>query len=202
MIIYLTTNLINGKIYIGKDSKNNPNYMGSGKIIELAIKKYGKSNFHKQILEYCSNIIELNEREIYWINKYNSVDNKIGYNILIGGGGCNGFKHKESFILKMKSIKRNKKWRESISNSLTGSKHKPERIEKNRLSQIGLQSGSNNPMAKKYRIISPLGIEHIIFGELNKFCQENKLHHRLMIRVSKGLQNNHKGWKIEEIIEI
>ena len=41
MIIYKTTNLINGKFYIGKDSKNDPNYLGSGKILKKAFKKYG-----------------------------------------------------------------------------------------------------------------------------------------------------------------
>ena len=45
MIIYKTINLINGKIYIGQDTKNDPNYLGSGKIIKEAIKKYGKKNF-------------------------------------------------------------------------------------------------------------------------------------------------------------
>ena len=34
MIIYKTINLITGKIYIGQDSKNNPNYLGSGKYIK------------------------------------------------------------------------------------------------------------------------------------------------------------------------
>ena len=39
MIIYKTTNLITGKIYIGQDSKNNPKYLGSGKYLNLSIKK-------------------------------------------------------------------------------------------------------------------------------------------------------------------
>ena len=45
MIIYKTTNLVNGKIYIGKDSKNNPNYLGSGNLLKKALIKYGKENF-------------------------------------------------------------------------------------------------------------------------------------------------------------
>lgn len=48
MVIYKTTNLINGKIYIGQDSKDRPNYYGSGKLIHRAIKKYGKENFKKR----------------------------------------------------------------------------------------------------------------------------------------------------------
>jgi hypothetical protein len=65
MIIYKTTNLINGKIYIGKDSKNNSKYLGSGLLLKRAILKYGKENFKKEILEECSSIEELNQREIF-----------------------------------------------------------------------------------------------------------------------------------------
>ena len=49
MIIYKTTNLITGKIYVGQDSKNNPNYLGSGTYFLLSVKKYGKQNFIKKI---------------------------------------------------------------------------------------------------------------------------------------------------------
>lgn len=82
MIIYKTTNLINNKIYIGKDKNNNPKYFGSGKILKLAIKKYGIKNFKKEILEYCNTIEELDEREKYWINILNPE-----YNIGMGGNG-------------------------------------------------------------------------------------------------------------------
>ena len=68
MVIYKTINLINGKIYVGKDTKNNSNYYGSGTILLLAIKKYGKENFEKTILENCSNENELNLKEIYCNN--------------------------------------------------------------------------------------------------------------------------------------
>jgi group I intron endonuclease len=84
MIIYKTTNLVNGKIYIGQDKNNNPNYYGSGKLLKLAIKKYGKENFKKEILEECTNSSELNEREIYWIDFLKSNDKYTGYNISDG----------------------------------------------------------------------------------------------------------------------
>ena len=86
MIIYKTTNLINNKIYIGKDSKNNPLYLGSGKILNQAIKKYGIDNFKKEILEECNESI-VDNREIYWIDYYNARDRSIGYNIAKGGSG-------------------------------------------------------------------------------------------------------------------
>jgi len=93
MIIYKTTNLINKKIYVGKDSYNNDKYLGSGKFLKLAIKKYGKNNFKKEILQECKSQEELNNAEIYWINELNSRDKKIGYNIALGGDGkCAGTK--------------------------------------------------------------------------------------------------------------
>jgi len=89
MIIYKTTNLINGKIYIGKDKHNNPNYIGSGLSLQNAIKKYGKVNFQKEILEYCDSEEHMLEREIIWIHKLNSTDRAIGYNMTVGGNGGN-----------------------------------------------------------------------------------------------------------------
>lgn len=86
--IYLTTNLINGKKYIGADSRDLPSYLGSGIIIKQAIKKYGKENFKKIILEVCGESM-LYDREIYWINHYNAVNSPVFYNISNGGKGGN-----------------------------------------------------------------------------------------------------------------
>jgi hypothetical protein len=87
MIIYKTTNLVNGKIYIGKDTRNNPNYFGSGKLISLAILKYGKQNFIKETIDTAKSNDELNEKEKFWIKTLKSQDMKIGYNINPGGEG-------------------------------------------------------------------------------------------------------------------
>jgi len=99
MIVYKTTNLVNGKFYIGKDAKNKPSYLGSGIAVKLAIKKYGKSNFKKEILEVCSTLDELTIREIYWIGKLNAIKN--GYNIAEGGiGGHTNTAHEQSEKMK------------------------------------------------------------------------------------------------------
>jgi group I intron endonuclease len=80
MIIYITKNLINGKKYIGKDSHNDPNYLGSGALLLEDIKTYGKENFKKEILEQCTKE-NLGEREEYWIDYFNAVKLKNFYNI-------------------------------------------------------------------------------------------------------------------------
>jgi predicted DNA-binding protein YlxM (UPF0122 family) len=87
MVIYKTTNLVNGKIYIGQDSKNNPKYLGSGVILLKAIKKYGKINFKKEIIDEAFSFDELNRKEVFWINEYDSMNQKRGYNVSFGGYG-------------------------------------------------------------------------------------------------------------------
>lgn len=120
MIIYKTTNLINKKFYIGKDSKNDTNYLGSGKILKKAIKKYGIENFKKEIVEECTSQEHLNEREKYWISELNCREGLDCYNIGIGGdGGDNITYHpkRAEFKAKMKVIN-------STKNGMKGKKHK------------------------------------------------------------------------------
>lgn len=112
MQIYLTKNLINGKMYIGKDSKSDPNYLGSGLILKNAIKKYGSTNFVKYILEDdIQDLNTLNEREIFYIKKYNAVESDLFYNIMQGGNGGDFYtnhpereKLREKFIGFLKKI--------------------------------------------------------------------------------------------------
>jgi len=88
--IYLITNLINKKIYVGKSTKNvedSVDYYGSGRLINLAINKYGIGNFIKEILFECNDLIELNHFEKYFISKYNSNNLEVGYNLTSGGDG-------------------------------------------------------------------------------------------------------------------
>jgi group I intron endonuclease len=87
MQVYKITNLINGKIYIGKDEGDRIDYMGSGKLIRLAIKKYGLENFRKEIVESINDRELLKERERFWIDHFNATDKSMGYNIHVGGHG-------------------------------------------------------------------------------------------------------------------
>jgi group I intron endonuclease len=82
MVIYKTTNLLNGKYYIGKQKKYTKGYFGSGVALRYAIKKYGKINFKKEILEICNSDEELQYAEIKWIDKLNGVKDKKCYNLV------------------------------------------------------------------------------------------------------------------------
>jgi len=85
MVIYEIKNIINGKIYIGKDTTNTTSYYGSGVLIKRAIEKYGKDNFTKKIIDTANTNEELSKKEIYWIEEYRK--NHILYNITKGGDG-------------------------------------------------------------------------------------------------------------------
>ncbi len=89
MIIYKTTNLINGKIYVGKacGSRVTNNYLGSGKLYRRAEKKYGKENFKRITIDIAENRKEQCLKEIFWIDFYDARNPAVGYNITEGGDG-------------------------------------------------------------------------------------------------------------------
>lgn len=87
--IYLITNKINGKQYVGQSGNINRRFLEhsyKGKEsripLDVAIKKYGKDNFKFEILEECP-LEELNDRESFWIKKLKT--DKFGYNCNQGG---------------------------------------------------------------------------------------------------------------------
>lgn len=126
MVIYKITNLLNGKIYIGQTTKDNPNYYGSGRLIKKSIKKNGIENFKKEILSYCKNRNNLNELENFYISYFNcKVPN--GYNLTDGGEGCVG-------------VEFSKERRQNIANRFSGKK-RPEHSE--------FMKGIKNPSRRK-----------------------------------------------------
>jgi len=107
MIVYITTNLINGKKYIGKDEKNNPKYLGSGNLFRMAIKKYGKENFQKEILAVARDKQDLCELESYYIDYYCAQTSDLFYNIAPGGNGgklCKEYKYREKSVYEINPV--------------------------------------------------------------------------------------------------
>lgn len=80
--IYLTTNNINGRKYVGKHIDNGKKYLGSGKLLKRAIKKYGKDNFTTTVLEECNNIDDLDKCELKWIHHFNAKHDETFYNLI------------------------------------------------------------------------------------------------------------------------
>lgn len=91
-LIYKTTNLVNGKFYIGAHETSNleDGYLGSGKILLRATKKYGLENFHREILQVCIDREHMFKVESELVNE-SMIDDKNCYNIKLGGFG--GWSH-------------------------------------------------------------------------------------------------------------
>ena len=136
MQIYKTTNLINDKIYVGQDQNNNSWYYGSGNLIKLAIKKYGKEKFTKEIIEHCTDIDDLNDAEIFWIWKLNSLVPN-GYNITKGGGGKLGVSHPHTEEHKRKISESKKGKTMGKDNHFYGKHHTEASNLKNRNAHLG-----------------------------------------------------------------
>lgn len=71
--VYLITNKFNGKTYVGQRQlsldRSWRQYLGSGKLVLLAIDKYGEENFIKSLLGYADTQNDLNSLEEKWIKK-------------------------------------------------------------------------------------------------------------------------------------
>jgi len=143
--IYKTTNLINETIYIGVHKTNdiNDSYIGSGKLLKIAIKKYGRDSFKKEILHIFDNMIDayLKEKEI--VNDM-FILNENNYNLAVGGISTTEFYPNRKYLTgenhpmwgKKQSEESNKK----RSKTQTGKKMTPESSIKKSISLKGHKS--------------------------------------------------------------
>lgn len=103
--IYCIENKINDKKYIGKTTreykerwrfhKNNlSKNIHNNKYLQRSWNKYGEDSFLFYIIEECRKE-EVNQKEIFWIEHFNTKKRKNGYNITDGGKGTSGWKASE-----------------------------------------------------------------------------------------------------------
>lgn len=92
MIIYKITNRVNGKVYIGQTTqplvKRWMVHCCKGSAcpyIHRAIQKYGKENFTVEQIDVACDRDELDKKEQYWIDFYDSMNPEKGYNLTSGG---------------------------------------------------------------------------------------------------------------------
>jgi group I intron endonuclease len=113
--VYLLTNKINDKIYVGKaiNLKDRMRRHQQSEVnavqehpISLAIKKYGWENFEISILETFEGVTneELLNKETEWIKKLNATNRNIGYNILEHSNDWTGHHHTPETKLKLAKI--------------------------------------------------------------------------------------------------
>lgn len=186
--IYVITNTINGKRYVGYSTKvierlyDHRRLRGS-KLLSAAIKKYGIQNFVVDIVEEGINDQEgLGIREPYWISHLNPE-----YNMTGGGEGILNYRHSEEARKKISEASSNQIWTEerkrNIGNSIRGKRRPPvseetrkrlSETQKNRKHSKEHNKKVSLALGKEYDIITPKG-EIIRIKGLNKYCQEHNL---------------------------
>lgn len=119
-ILYKTTNLVNGKTYIGIHKTNNleDGYLGSGFALTEAVEKHGRENFKREILEFCDSYDELLELEKIYVD-IDWVRDKSNYNLKTGGQSS-GILSEESKNKISETLKRKYKNGEIVINKRFG----------------------------------------------------------------------------------
>ena len=132
MIIYKTTNKINGKSYIGQTiySLRQRKHKHISAALSMrdttyfhrALRKYGAKTFDWKILHECDTIEELNQLEIFYIGYYGTFGNN-GYNLTVGGkSGLVGFKHIDKSKRRMSEAQKGKKLSEETKRRMSKAK--------------------------------------------------------------------------------
>lgn len=86
--IYITTNLENGKKYLGSHrGLFTHKYKGSGSALKTDMKKYGRENFVVEPIDFALSEQELAQKELFWLSKLNAVQSEQWYNILPTSSG-------------------------------------------------------------------------------------------------------------------
>jgi group I intron endonuclease len=144
--IYKITNNVNGKVYIGQTSqgirKRWSQHCCDGACPKLhkAIIKYGKKNFSVQRIDVAYSKEEANQKEMYWIEQYDSANHDNGYNLSLGGAFGNFNKETRA---KMSDSHKGEK------NYFYGKHHSEECRARMAELKKGVYTDGNHPRAKK-----------------------------------------------------
>lgn len=129
MIIYLITNKINGKQYVGQTVRTLEERFKEHKrkngVISRAIKKYGAENFTYELIDTAESMDELNKKEIEHIQRLGTTE-PFGYNLCYGGNNTMGYNHREESKKKMSLVKKKKGSHVGERNHFYGKKHTEE----------------------------------------------------------------------------
>lgn len=147
-LMYKTMNLINGKIYIGVHSTTdiNDGYLGSGKHLKRAIKKYGITNFKREVLQFFESIDLMYEMEAKIVND-DFIKREDTYNMKIGGQG--GWKHVNATMSAEQRCAISKLGGSSVNNPrFHGKKHTDHT--KDKLSKLQTENPSYSFLGKRH----------------------------------------------------
>lgn len=173
MIVYMATNKINGKRYVGQTvfnlNKRKSNHIAASKFgkdsmyFHSALRKYDPENFEWEVLDSARNIDELNKLEIFLIKLFKTFGE--GYNLTEGGKNYTASTETKKRMSKaQKGRIVSEETRHKISETLTGVRFSEERVR----NMIGARGGEKHPLFGKHR--SSETKEKISVGKKGKMC--------------------------------
>ena len=207
-IVYLFTNKLNGKKYVGQtcrdfDTRLKEHLRHNKTYFDKALSKYGVENFNYEILEEVDCADELNAREIAWIEKHNSIIPN-GYNLCIGGGVTNGFKHTKESKVKMSITKKKSGAMIGEKNHYHGKKHSIEI--RNKMSakwtdeRKSIQSKRSKEIDKNYLFVRVRNIDtNIIYNSVKDAADEYGVNSTHITAVCRGRQKTSGGARWEYV---
>lgn len=164
---YKTTNKVNGRYYYGVHSTENidDGYLGSGRALKAAVKKYGVENFEREILVFCSS-----ERAMYMyeaeVVTQEVVNDPMSYNMALGGDG--GSIHSEEVLKHLSEVNRGERNPMYGKPGANKGKHFSEETKKKmKESALGKHSGELNGMyGKKHSFSSRKRMSEFSLGQI------------------------------------
>lgn len=157
--IYYIKNKTNGKMYIGKSIdiqkrwKSHKTQLKNGNHVNPHLQsswdKYGDNAFEFSIIEECA-CEELNDREKYWIQFYDSFNN--GYNLTFGGEGGNTIAGYTEEELKRYKEKKHKIHQETVLKGEDASTSKLSNSDVKEIIQRMLNGEFNVDIANDYNV--------------------------------------------------
>ena len=153
--IYKTINKLNQKYYYGAHSTDNINdeYLGSGVALKRAIKKYGKDNFYREIIEFCEEEEEMYLKEEIIVKEHYLKENC--YNMNVGGKGgwnyvnSNGINSGDNNIMR-KSLDVRNKVSESQKKLKSGNEKYAKIAKENLKKAIEANTGKKRPQHSEF----------------------------------------------------
>lgn len=188
MDIYLITNLVNGKKYVGQSVNPQKRWYEHTRLSKLespsqhihrAMKSHGIENFKFELIDECSTRDILNELEVKWISHYDTFKGH-GYNMTEGGD----------------SYDMSDEHKRNISKAHIGKKHTEEHKRNHSLSLKGKYVGGLNPNAKKItQLNKTTGEEIACWLSIMDICRELKLNKSCIVECCRGTQKTSGGFK-------
>ena len=159
-LVYRTTNILNGKYYIGSHAttKLNDGYLGSGILLKQSIKKHGKESFTREILAEFDTLQEMRQHEMVLVAQ--CCKDRKSYNLSDSGHGS---------VCGDDNVSKRPEVRKKISESMKGNTNLAGYTFDKETVRL-----RNIKMSKEYIITFPDGhIETI--KNITHFCKENNL---------------------------